>query len=165
MSWKKYHPLDPEGLRPFIEDYVKRMTDRGALTVPTEEESRKIRDAVHDEMMEELGEYFNSLKRVSFRIRRKYFDLIVKGIKTNEIRTDKPYWSWLLGDEPPLIATFVCGKDVHRRWIKRIFKDDPERVLGRQLSEQGRQDVLSNPAIIIELGTEYATNTAKEESS
>lgn len=97
------------------------------------------------------------MKKVSFRIRRRYYDLIVKGIKTEEIRTDKPYWSWLLGEDPPQVATFVCGKDVHRRNITRIYKDDPEKVLGRPLSSQGQQDVLSNPAIIIELGAEYMT--------
>lgn len=102
------------------------------------------------------------MKKVSFRIRRQYYDLIVKGVKKEEIRTDKPYWSWLLSDVPPQVATFVCGKDVHRRHITRIYKEDPAKVLGRSLSEQGRQDVLSNPAIIIELGTEYLTDSAKE---
>jgi len=92
------------------------------------------------------------MKRVSFRVRRRYFDQIVAGTKKEEIRTDKPYWTWLLGEAPPQIATFVCGKDVHRRYIKRIYREDPERVLERPLSEQGQKDVLSNPAIIIELG-------------
>ena len=102
------------------------------------------------------------MKKVSFRIRRRYYDLIVKGVKTEEIRTDKSHWSWLLGENPPQVATFVCGKDVHRRYITEIYKDDPERVLGRPLSDQGRQDVLSNPAIIIGLGAEYPSNTDKE---
>lgn len=96
-----------------------------------------------------------SEKRVSFRIRKIYFDLIVSGEKKQEIRTDKPYWSWLLGLDPPHIATFVCGKRIHRRWITNIYLGDPVLVLGRPLSAQGRKDVLTNPAIIIELGEEY----------
>lgn len=95
------------------------------------------------------------MKKVSFRIRRRYYDLIVSGVKTEEIRTDKPYWSWLLGEDPPQVATFVCGKDVHRRHITGIYRDDPEKVLGRPLSNQGQQDVLTNPAIIVELGGVY----------
>ena len=103
------------------------------------------------------------MKGVSFRIRRIYFDQIVKGTKTQEIRTDKPYWSWLF-KAPPQIATFVCGKDVHRRRIKRIYKDDPEKILGRPLSEQGKKDVLSNPAIIIELGEIHRNEGQKDET-
>ena len=94
------------------------------------------------------------MKRVSFRIRRRYFDQIVEGSKTEEIRTDKPYWSWLFTD-PPQVATFICGKDIHRRYIKRIYREDPEKILGRFLSEQGKKDVTSNPAIIVELGEVY----------
>lgn len=133
----------------------------------TEENVQLVKDIINWEIARQDP---NALKRVSFRIRRRYFDLIVKGVKTEEIRTDKPYWSWLLGPSPPYVATFVCGKDVHRRFITRIYKEDPEKVLGRPLSDQGRQDVLSNPAIIIELGAEYPskdgaenmTNSAKE---
>jgi len=93
------------------------------------------------------------VKMVSFRVRRRYFDAIVAGTKREEIRTDKPYWRRiLLGDEPPQIAVFVCGKDIHRRWIaEKPYLEDPERLLGRSLSEQGLKDVLSNPAIIIPL--------------
>ena len=94
----------------------------------------------------------DDVKRVSLRIRRQYFDLIVNGIKKEEIRTDKPHWAWLLGDAPPQVATFLCGRDVHRRIITRIYREDPEKVLGRPVSEQGRLDVQTNPAIIIELG-------------
>ncbi|MBC8225341.1 hypothetical protein H8E65_12185 [Candidatus Bathyarchaeota archaeon] len=92
---------------------------------------------------------------MSLRIRRRYYDQIVKGTKKEEIRTDKPHWDWLLGEDPPQVATFLCGRDVHRRIITRIYREDPEKVLGRPLSEQGRMDVQSNPAIIIELGDVY----------
>lgn len=95
-------------------------------------------------------------KMVSFRIRRQYFDQIVAGTKTEEIRTDKLYWrKILLSNNPPKVAVFVCGKEVHRRHITTIYLEDPEKVLGRPLSQQGQQDVLSNPAIIISLGGVY----------
>ena len=99
----------------------------------------------------------NPPKRASFRIRRRYYDLIVKGEKTEEIRTHSPHWrKQLLSGNPPQIAVFVCGKDVHRRWITGITLNDAEKVLGRPLSEQGKQDVLTpEEAIIIKLGDEY----------
>ncbi len=102
------------------------------------------------------------VKRVSFRIRRRYFDLIVKGEKKEEIRTDKPYWrKMLLGEHPPEIAIFVCGKEVHRRWIRgKPYLADPEKVLGRPLSEQGIKDVLTNPAIITPLGEQAIPMTS-----
>lgn len=163
MSWKENHPKDPKTLRLFLSDMFDRMKEVGYFYTSSEIEATKIFDKVWDECHEELKEYMDNLKRVSFRVRRKYFDLIVKGIKTEEIRTDKPYWFWLLGDDPPIIATFVCGKDVHRRWIERIYRDDPEKVLGRPLSEQGQQDILSDPAIIIELGDVFLTSEEKAE--
>ena len=94
------------------------------------------------------------VKMVSFRVRRRYFDAIVDGTKREEIRTNKPYWQKiLLGDDPPQIAVFICGKDVHRRWItEKPYLGDPERLLGRPLSEQGIRDVLTNPAIVTPLG-------------
>lgn len=99
----------------------------------------------------------NPPKKASFRIRRKYFDLIVSGEKTEEIRTNKEFWrKQLLQGKPPQIAVFVCGKDVHRRWIKRIYVEDAEKVLNRPLSEQGKQDVLTpDNAIIIKLGAVF----------
>ena len=95
--------------------------------------------------------YADPIKKVSFRIRRRYFDSIVAGVKREEIRTDKPYWAWLF-KVPPEVAVFVCGKRVHRRRVTRIYREDPTKILGRQLSLQGTKDVMSNPAIIVELG-------------
>jgi len=103
------------------------------------------------------------MKAVVFRIRRGYFNQIVAGIKKEEIRENKPFWfNRLFGADPPSVAVFICGKDVHRRWIKRIYIEDPEKVLGRPLSEQGRLDLKYNigicgrpKCIIIELGDVY----------
>ena len=98
------------------------------------------------------------MKAVSLTIRRKYFDAIVSGEKKEEIRADIPHWQWLLGDAPPEMAIFLCGRDIHYRLIKRIYTGFPEVVLGRPVSEQGRKDLrlegrkLPQPCIIIELG-------------
>ena len=98
------------------------------------------------------------MKAVALTIRRKYFDAIVAGEKKEEIRADIPHWQWLLGDAPPTVAIFLCGRDIHFRLIKRIYTDFPEVVLGRPVSEQGRKDLrlegntLPQPCIIIELG-------------
>ncbi len=97
------------------------------------------------------------MKAVSLTIRRKYFDAIVSGEKKEEIRADIPHWQWLLGDAPPEMAIFLCGRDIHYRLIKRIYGGFPEVVLGRPVSEQGRKDLrlegnIPQPCIIIELG-------------
>ena len=106
----------------------------------------------------------NPPRKASFRIRRRYYDMIVSGEKTEEIRTLKPFWvKRLLTGNPPQIATFLCGKDIHHRWITGIGIDDAEEILGRQLSEQGQKDVL-NPdnAIIIRLGDEFTIKETKK---
>ena len=81
-------------------------------------------------------------KRVLFTVRREYFDAIVAGEKREEIRADTPNWRWMLGDKPPKIAVFICGRNpAHRRWIIRIYKEKPSKVLGRPVSEQGALDL------------------------
>lgn len=96
---------------------------------------------------------------ISFRIRRQYFDRMVNGTKKEEIRADTPFWSSrLFGPKPPKIAVFVCGKQTHRRWIKRIYREEASIVLGREPSPQGKKDLRYAPnekSIIIELGEEY----------
>jgi len=105
----------------------------------------------------------NPPKKASFRIRRKYYDLIVKGEKIEEIRTNSEFWrKRLLSGAPPQVAVFVCGKDVHRRWIKRIYVDEAKNVLGRPLSAQGTEDVLTpDDAIIIKLGDVWQPSIIK----
>jgi len=99
---------------------------------------------------------FIYIKRVSFRIRRIYYDQIVNGTKVVELRKFSDYWKRiLLGNHPPKIAVFVCGKDVHRRWIKDITIGIPEQILGRELSEQGKKDIPTDKCIAIWLGDIY----------
>lgn len=96
------------------------------------------------------------LKKVSFRIRRIYFDKIVSGEKTVELRKDITFWrKRLLVSPTPSIAVFVCGNNVHRRYITAIEMDTPENVLGRQLSSQGKKDIPTEKCIAIYLGKEY----------
>lgn len=96
------------------------------------------------------------MKRVSFRIRRIYYDQIVDGIKTVELRKYSDYWKGiLLGESPPDVAVFVCGKDVHRRWIKEITVGYPQEILGRELSDQGKRDIPTELCIATWLGKVY----------
>lgn len=94
------------------------------------------------------------MRKVSFRIRKKYFDKIVSREKMEELRSNTEFWRKRLFP-PPDVAVFVCGKDVHRRYITEISIDSPEKVLGRPLSAQGRQDITTDSCIVIRLGIEY----------
>ena len=91
-------------------------------------------------------------RKVSFRVRRKYFDQIVKGEKKEELRSKTPFWVKRLLFYGPEIAVFLCGKQVHRRRILKIYVDYPEKVLGRPLSQQGRADIQTEDCIVTELG-------------
>ena len=92
------------------------------------------------------------MKKVCFRIRRKYFDLIVKGEKKEELRKDSEFWRKRLLDGQPEIAVFVCGKDVHKRKITGFSLGRPEDFLGRELSEQGKKDIPTEICIVTHLG-------------
>jgi hypothetical protein len=90
---------------------------------------------------------------ISLRIRRNYFDEIVVGKKSIELRKNTPFWYKRLVDNgAPKIAVFVCGKDVHRRRITMVGIGTPEVILGRPLSEQGRKDIPTRTCIAIHLG-------------
>lgn len=102
------------------------------------------------------------VKKVLFMVRREYYDAIVEGRKKEEIR-NPDNWQWLLGDDPPEVAVFICGKDrIHRRRITRIYMEDPAKVLGREPSRQGKQDLHydwswypKRDCIVVELGDVY----------
>lgn len=85
-----------------------------------------------------------SQKKVCFRIRREYFDMIVAGTKVVEFRQFSDFWrKRLLGDFPKE-AVFVCGKQVHRRIIKSVTVESEHSinvVLNLSFSEQGRKDL------------------------
>lgn len=93
------------------------------------------------------------IKKVCFRIRRIYFDRIVSGDKRFELRKFNDFWKKrLIADPLPEIAVFLCGKDVHLRWIIEITVGKPEEYLERELSEQGKEDVGTDLCIATELG-------------
>jgi hypothetical protein len=81
-------------------------------------------------------------KNISLRIRKIYFDQIVAGTKKVELRQHTEFWRKRLLEGPkPEIAVFICGDQIHRRWIRSISEGNPEEILGRPLSEQGKADV------------------------
>lgn len=103
------------------------------------------------------------VKKVLFMVRREYYDAIVEGRKKEEIR-NPDNWQWLLGDDPPQVAVFICGRSpAHRRMITRIYKEKPSKVLGRPVSYLGMLDLGMTsrlpenewPCIVVELGDVY----------
>ena len=105
------------------------------------------------------------MKSVSFRIRRQYFDDIVKGKKKVELRKHSDYWKKRLLKRNPMampdIAVFVCGKRIHRREIIDIGIGEPEKILGRPLSEQGKKDIPTEKCIGVVLGREVKPKEEK----
>ena len=96
----------------------------------------------------------SKLRRVVFRIRRCYFDMIVDGSKKHELRKYTGFWKkrLLSGPPPPFIAVFICGKDVHRRIATEVTVGKPEEYLGREMSEQGKKDIPTELCIATHLG-------------
>ena len=92
------------------------------------------------------------LKKISFRIRRQYFDDIVSGKKKFELRKLSSFWIRRLIYNKPEVAVFVCGKDIHRRKIISISVGTPESYLGRELSGQGKKDIPTDMCIGTGLG-------------
>jgi hypothetical protein len=99
--------------------------------------------------------------RVLFTVRRCYYDAIVAGTKTCEIRKATKRWESVAGHlafdalrGETSQAVFICGRTpIHRRLIIGIkWHCTPEAALGRDLSEQERKDVGSGPMIAFELG-------------
>ena len=89
-----------------------------------------------------------------FRVRREYFEQILAGTKNVELRKDSPFWrKRLLGSHPPDIALFLCGpRKLYRRIVEIRPNQDPEAILGRPLSEQGRRDIPTRTCFAIFLG-------------
>ncbi len=83
-------------------------------------------------------------KKVSFRIRKEYFDMIVSGTKTVEFRQFSYFWVTRLLGTMPKEAVFVCGKQIHRRKIKEITVESEYSinfVLKIRFTEEGRKDL------------------------
>lgn len=73
-----------------------------------------------------------------------------------EIRSYTPFWfKRLIAGGQPKVAVFLCGRDVHRRRIKSVYLEVPEKVLGRPLSLQGLRDLTTEACIIVELGEAF----------
>jgi hypothetical protein len=94
-------------------------------------------------------------KSLVFRIRREYFDAIVRGDKQIEWRKDSEFWRTRMKEyvgkkKPDAIAVFICGKMLHRREIIIIHK--LPTPFG--FSEQGKKDVPTSHAFAIHLGKE-----------
>ena len=105
--------------------------------------------------------------KVLFMVRKVYFDQIVAGTKTEEIRRATKRWQTLainlgqsmLGSGKPAEAVFLCGRDVHRRHVIDI-EDDWESAEAffaknhpeHKLSSQGKKDVGRGPVIVFYLG-------------
>ncbi len=87
--------------------------------------------------------------KLSFRIRRCYFDAIRDGTKPNEIRRCCEFWdprAWkatkLLLAGKKVTAVLVCGKDILYKPVLRITMcNHASEAMGREPSEQGRKDV------------------------
>jgi len=92
------------------------------------------------------------MKAVTLRVRKIYFDKIVAGTKTFELRKYSEYWKKRLIGNAPGIATFVCGKQVHRRRIVGVAFVRPEWVVGRPLSEAEKKDIPTEYCYVIHLG-------------
>lgn len=108
------------------------------------------------------------MRKLCFRIRKKYFDAIVKGEKTVEYRRHSDYWLIrvcnLLADPEttfPInigsdfvsmkvvaIGVFICGKRIHRRKIMRVAL---QKTPG-DFSAQGKIDVDTKTCFAFHLG-------------
>jgi hypothetical protein len=78
-----------------------------------------------------------------YRVRKQYFDAIVDGTKTEELRKCSEYWQNRLINtpNPPKIAKFICGRRTHSRLITARYIGLAEEKLGRKLTEQGKKDL------------------------
>lgn len=95
-----------------------------------------------------------------FRVRSSYFDQIIKGTKTAEIRKINRFWAKravkaeaALEAKEGVIAHFLCGRAVHRRRVVDFdIASTAAEALGREPSEQGRKDLGDGPVYIFKLG-------------
>lgn len=111
-----------------------------------------------------------------FRIRKKYFDLIVRGEKIVEYRRDSPFWQKRIFNSDPgnehlrenvenperlfkfeglkgegFTAVFICGKRIHRREVVRISRIKTPLYF----SDQGKKDVDTETCFAFHLGDEF----------
>jgi hypothetical protein len=96
------------------------------------------------------------LKFAVFRVRRVYFKQLAAMVKNVELRKDSEFWRKRLlapKEYQPRIALFLCGpRKLYRRIVEIRANQDPEAVLGRPLSAQGKKDIPTGKCIAIYLG-------------
>ena len=122
------------------------------------------------------------MKKVSFRVRRIYYDQFVNGTKREELRSLTPYWVKILFpvvsdafsnhpevlrvdtlsgfilshmkpcNQPSIAVISSPGQPTLRFPIISIYIDRPECILGRELSEQGRKDIPTELCIVTKMG-------------
>jgi len=122
------------------------------------------------------------VKKVSFRVRRIYYDQFVVGTKHEELRALKRYWikilcpyvpqkfcnhpevrnkdtlsGFMLSEikrcRQPKIAVISTPRQPTLRFkIDSIWIDEPESILGRELSEQGKLDIPTELCIVTRMG-------------
>ena len=102
------------------------------------------------------GEY-----RILFMVRRPYFDAIVAGTKTFELRRDSQRW-YSMGCEALragkkgrlAIAVFMCGRQrVHRRRIVDVrWIENAEVALGRAPTQEELEFLGDGEVILFEIG-------------
>ena len=121
------------------------------------------------------------IKKVSFRVRRIYYDQFAAGTKHEELRALKPYWVRILQPFLPYsifrrvnIQTILEEHGIFRLWstnnqpliavistpgqptlyfeISTIYVDKQERILKRELSEDGKKDIPTEYCIVTKMG-------------
>ena len=117
------------------------------------------------------------MKKVSFRVRRIYYDQFANGTKHEELRALTPYWFKIL--RPHVDPQFYFHPEVMKaddnkeEWafqrpkiavvhspkqpalyfvIRHIHIAKPEDVLGRQLSDQDKKDIPTELCIVTKMG-------------
>jgi hypothetical protein len=97
---------------------------------------------------------------ILFTVRRQYFDAIVMGTKTAEVRRATRRWRTVadraqerLERGEAVRVVFICGRLKNERGlIATTLHRTPLEALGREPSEQGRADIGSGPVIAFQLG-------------
>ena len=99
--------------------------------------------------------------KILFTVRRQYFDAIVSGEKTMEVRRASQRWRTIYHhalflirrEHEQVVGVFMCGRSIHRREITDIHPyANPKAALGRDPSWQGKLDLGIDEVFGFELG-------------
>ena len=120
------------------------------------------------------------VKKVSFRVRRIYYDQFVAGTKHEELRALKLYWVkilhpfvpleysahpevkaidkmegvgfWNRNHQPKIAVISTPGQPTLSFKISSILIGEPELILNRKLSEDGKKDIPTELCIVTKMG-------------